>query len=148
MLVGISPLLSPELLATLCRMGHGDEVVLADAHFPGETMGRRCLRADGLQVADLLDGILPLFCLDAYVQAPLSMMAAVDGDQHDPGVESAYRSAVDRYAADCSSRTLCVLRTSERSLCRGYDRGHRKIRQPDSDQGCHARALRVRQSQV
>jgi L-fucose mutarotase len=100
MLVGISPLLSPELLATLCRMGHGDEVVLADAHFPGETMGRRCLRADGLQVADLLDGILPLFCLDAYVQAPLSMMAAVDGDQHDPGVESAYRSAVDRYWPD------------------------------------------------
>ena len=100
MLVGISPLLGPELLATLCRMGHGDEVVLADAHFPGETMGRRCLRADGLQVADLLDGILPLFCLDAYVQAPLSMMAAVDGDQHDPGVESAYRSAVDRYWPD------------------------------------------------
>ena len=100
MLVGISPLLSPELLATLCRMGHGDEVVLADVHFPGETMGRRCLRADGLQVADLLDGILPLFCLDAYVQAPLSMMAAVDGDQHDPGVESAYRSAVDRYWPD------------------------------------------------
>jgi L-fucose mutarotase len=100
MLVGISPLLSPELLATLCRMGHGDEVVLADVHFPGETMGRRCLRADGLQVADLLDGILPLFCLDAYVQAPLSMMAAVDGDQHDPGVESAYRSAVDSYWPD------------------------------------------------
>ena len=34
MLVGISPLLSPELLDTLYRMGHGDEIVLADAHFP------------------------------------------------------------------------------------------------------------------
>jgi L-fucose mutarotase/ribose pyranase (RbsD/FucU family) len=33
MLVGISPLLSPELLATLYQMGHGDEIVLADAHF-------------------------------------------------------------------------------------------------------------------
>ncbi|MBM4050911.1 MAG: fucose isomerase, partial [Planctomycetes bacterium] len=41
MLKGVSPLLSPELLAVLCRMGHGDEIVLADAHFPGETMGRR-----------------------------------------------------------------------------------------------------------
>jgi L-fucose mutarotase len=97
MLVGISPLLSPELLATLCRMGHGDEIVLADAHFPGESMGRRCLRADGLQVANLLDGILPLFCLDTYVPAPLTMMAAVDGDQHDPRVEGAYRSVVDRH---------------------------------------------------
>jgi len=60
MLKGISPLLSPELLALLCRMGHGDEIVLADAHFPGETMGRRVLRADGLGVADLLDAILPV----------------------------------------------------------------------------------------
>ena len=33
MLVGVSPLLSPALLATLYQMGHGDEIVLADAHF-------------------------------------------------------------------------------------------------------------------
>ena len=37
MLVGISPLLSPDLLSILCRMGHGDVTVLAGAHFPGET---------------------------------------------------------------------------------------------------------------
>jgi L-fucose mutarotase len=37
MLIGISSLISPELLAVLHRMGHGDEIVLADAHFPGET---------------------------------------------------------------------------------------------------------------
>lgn len=29
MLKGISPLFSPELLATLYRMGHGDEIILA-----------------------------------------------------------------------------------------------------------------------
>jgi L-fucose mutarotase len=97
MLVGISPLLSPELLATLCRMGHGDEIVLADAHFPGETMGKRCLRADGLLVADLLDGILPLFALDTYVDAPVTMMAAVPGDELDPSVEAACRAAIDRH---------------------------------------------------
>jgi len=38
MLIGISPLISPDLLAVLYRMGHGDEIVLADAHFPGELM--------------------------------------------------------------------------------------------------------------
>ena len=37
MLLGISPLISPELLAILHRMGPGDEIVLADAHLPGET---------------------------------------------------------------------------------------------------------------
>ena len=46
MLKGISPLLGPDLLATLCRMGHGDEVVLADAHFPGESAGPPVLRLD------------------------------------------------------------------------------------------------------
>ena len=33
MLVGISSLISPELLITMHRMGHGDELVIADAHF-------------------------------------------------------------------------------------------------------------------
>ncbi|HHF6217036.1 TPA: RbsD/FucU domain-containing protein, partial [Haemophilus influenzae] len=31
MLKGIHPALSPELLKTLAEMGHGDEIVLADA---------------------------------------------------------------------------------------------------------------------
>ena len=97
MLVGISPLLSPELLAELYRMGHGDEIVLADAHFPGESMGRRCLRSDGLRVPDLLEAILPLFCLDAYVEDPVIMMAPVPGDQLDPSVEASYRHVVDRH---------------------------------------------------
>ena len=98
MLKGISPLLSPELLSALHRMGHGDEIVLADAHFPGETVGRRLIRADGLGVAPLLDAILPLFELDAYVDAPVLMMDAVPGDQLDPAVERSYREAIDRHA--------------------------------------------------
>jgi L-fucose mutarotase len=98
MLKGISPLLSPELLSVLCRMGHGDEIILADAHFPGETCGRRVVRADGLTIAALLDAILPLFELDAYVEAPLVMMAAVEGDTLDPAVEASYRTVVDKHA--------------------------------------------------
>ena len=100
MLLGISPLISPELLAILHRMGHGDEIVLADAHFPGDTYGRRVLRADGLKIADLLDGILPLFVLDSYVDSPLFMMAAVSGDDLDPTVEHGYRTAVDKHWPD------------------------------------------------
>ncbi len=98
MLKGLSPLLSPELLAVLYRMGHGDEIVLADAHFPGHSLGVPVLRADGLPVPALLDAILPLFELDAYVEAPVVMMAAVPGDRLDPAVEAAYRAAVDRHA--------------------------------------------------
>ena len=97
MLVGISPLLSPELLATLCAMGHGDEIVLADAHFPGHSLHEQVIRADGLRVADLLDAILPLVSLDEYVESPVFMMAPVPGDELDPAVEAAYRQAIDRH---------------------------------------------------
>ena len=98
MLKGISPLLSPELLALLHRMGHGDSIVLADAHFPGHSVNAHTLRADGLLITDLLDGILPLFELDAYVEAPAAMMAPVEGDTPDPTVEAAYREILERHA--------------------------------------------------
>jgi L-fucose mutarotase len=97
MLVGISPVVGPELLAALSRMGHGDEIVLADAHFPGETFGKRVLRADGIRIPALLDGILPLFALDSYVDSPCIMMAAVSGDLLDPIVEASYRQAIVKH---------------------------------------------------
>ncbi len=97
MLIGISPLLSPALLGVLYRMGHGDEIVLADAHFPGESCNDHVLRADGLQIAPLLEAILPLFVLDIYVDHPVSMMAPVPGDTLDPAVETRYRQGIDRY---------------------------------------------------
>lgn len=94
MLKGISPLLSPKLLAVLCRMGHGDEIVLADAHFPAESFNRNVLRADGLKIPDLLSAILPLFELDQYCDQPLVMMSAVEGDTLDPKVEEEYLNSV------------------------------------------------------
>ena len=100
MLRGISPLLSPELLSVLYRMGHGDEIVLADAHFPGESCNERVIRADGLRAPDLLDAILPLFPLDSYAESPVFMMQAVPEDTLDPTVEEAYRKAIDAHWPD------------------------------------------------
>jgi len=102
MLKGISPLLSPELLATLCRMGHGDEIVL-DAHFPGESLGVPVIRADGLKIADLPGAILPLLELDAYetsdaaAVAPVAMREVAPGDVVGPAVETGYREVTDRW---------------------------------------------------
>ena len=100
MLRGISPLLSPELLAVLYRMGHGDEIVLADGHFPGESFNTRVLRADGIRIAPLLDAILPLFVLDPYVSDPVLMMAPVVGDQLDQDLLTSYRYAIARHAPE------------------------------------------------
>jgi L-fucose mutarotase len=99
MLKGISPLLSPELLMVLAEMGHGDEIVLADAHFPGHSVNHQTLRADGVTVSALLGAIIPLFELDSYAD-PLSMMAAVEGDTLDPAVERDYLAAVREHAPD------------------------------------------------
>lgn len=93
MLKGISPLVSPELLKVLAEMGHGDEIIFADAHFPGHTINERVIRADGLGVDQLLGAVIPLFELDTYAP-PLAMMAAVEGDQLDPSVERKYRQAL------------------------------------------------------
>ena len=87
MLKGISPYLSPELLKTLCEMGHADDIVLADAHFPGHTMGQRVVRADGLSVSQLLDAILPLFELEKADDA-LAMMQPAGGDPVNSDVEA------------------------------------------------------------
>lgn len=94
MLKGISPALSPELLKTLCEMGHGDEIVFSDAHFPAHTFNSRVIRADGVSMEALLKGLKPLFELDAYA-TPVIMMAAVKGDSLDPKVEKSYREALD-----------------------------------------------------
>ena len=97
MLKGISPLLSPDLLAVLCRMGHGDEIVLADAHFPAHSVNSLVIRADGLRIPDLLAAILPLFELDSYVSNPVVMMAAVKGDELNMTVEKSYMDEINQF---------------------------------------------------
>ena len=98
MLRGISPLLSPDLLSTLHRMGHGDEIVLADAHFPSFSSNATVLSAAGIGVTTLLDGILPLLEIDTYVADPLVMVEPVPGDSMDPEVLADYRAALARHA--------------------------------------------------
>lgn len=102
MLKGISRYIGPELLAVLHQMGHGDEIILADAHFPGHSIGPRVLRSDGVPVATLLDGILPLFELDSYAP-PLAMMEVVSGDTLDPEVERDYMRVVRKHAPGASA---------------------------------------------
>ena len=96
MLIGINPVISPELLDVLFRMGHGDEIVLADAFFPGDSMNTRVIRADGIRVPALLDGILALMNLDSYVPNPVTMMAPVPGDDLDDSVEKSFRAVIDK----------------------------------------------------
>lgn len=93
MLKGISPLISPDLLKILAEMGHGDEIVIADAHFSANALNSRVIRADGIAAEKLLEGIMQLFVLDDYA-LPVVMMAPVQGDAIDPSIEKDYRKAL------------------------------------------------------
>ena len=97
MLKGISPVISPELLKALAEMGHGDEIVIADAHFPAKTCNPSAIRADGIPAAALVSGIGALIDLDRYA-TPVIMMAPVPGDELDPAVEASYREALGGYS--------------------------------------------------
>jgi L-fucose mutarotase len=91
MLKGIDPVLSPELLKVLCEMGHGDEIVLADANFTAESLGRgkTVLRLPGVGMREACAAVLSVFPLDSFVEQPVTYMQVGDTA---PG----YRSAVQR----------------------------------------------------
>ena len=97
MLRNIPPRISPEMLYHLMRMGHGDELVLADGDFPVETFSKRVVYAYGLGIPDLLEAILPFFPLDPFVEKPAAIMAMVDKSAPEPKGWSAYRSIIARH---------------------------------------------------
>jgi L-fucose mutarotase len=77
MLRHIDPILSPELLAILRQMGHGDEIAIVDANFPSVTMGKRVVRADGVTATHMAEAILKLMPLDAFVSETAFYMQQV-----------------------------------------------------------------------
>ena len=97
MLKGISPMLTPELLKTLCEMGHSDTIVIADGNFPAETMGKnaKVIRMDGHGVPEILKAILTVFPLDQYIDKPVSLMERVPGDQADVSIWKTYDALIE-----------------------------------------------------
>jgi len=100
MLKNISKYLTGDLLKILCDMGHGDELVIADANFPAETMGQRVIRCPGMDGSQFLEAILPLFPLDTYTEQPAVVMDLTDGDKAkgmpEPAVWDIYRKLLER----------------------------------------------------
>ena len=89
MLRGIAPVLTPELLAAMWRMGHGDSIVLCDAHFPAARLARgREHRLDAIGVTELAAAVLELLVLDAYGPPPVALMAPEPGDT----IDAAFRA--------------------------------------------------------
>lgn len=85
MLKNVPAILSPELLKVLSEMGHSDRICIGDGNFPGSSIakaeGAVILRADGHGIPELLDAILQVFPLDAYVDTPVMLMEKMERDR-------------------------------------------------------------------
>lgn len=92
MLKKIPKIIVPKLLATLAQMGHGDEIVIADANFPGERLNVNTIRCDGIESCDMLEAILQLLPLDQGVDTPWIMMQPSDTNNYD--LEEKYRMLI------------------------------------------------------
>ena len=99
MLKNIPAILSPELLKTLCEMGHSDCLVIADGNFPVMSMGKNAhiIRMDGHGVPEILDAILRVFPLDTYIEKPVNLMEVMPGDDVQTPIWDVYKKTVEKY---------------------------------------------------
>ena len=96
MLIGIDPLLSPDLLMILAAMGHGDELVIVDANYPATSNARRLVRLDGVDTSRALAAILSVFPLDSFVKAPANGMQVVGKPKEIPPAIADFQAIVNR----------------------------------------------------
>ncbi len=130
MLRNIDPLLSPALLHALRAMGHGDEIVIADANFPGTSTGPECIRADGSTASEMLRAILSVLPLDSFVPDPALTMQVVGDPDAIPEAVADFQRIIDdtadnptqiqtleRFAFyDRAANAFTIVQTGERRL--------------------------------
>jgi L-fucose mutarotase len=129
MLKNIPPILGPDLLHILRAMGHGDEIAIVDANFPGSSLGPELVRMDGLGANEVLDAVLTLMPLDTFVdQQAIGMAVVGDPDtrveahqdfdalvqKHEPGMKL---TLLERFAFyDRVRGAYAIVQTGERRL--------------------------------
>jgi L-fucose mutarotase len=98
MLRNIDPILSPDLLHALRAMGHGDDIVIADANFPGTSIGPECIRADGSTASEVLHAVLSVMPLDSFVPDPALTMQVVGEPDIVPDAVADFQNIIDEAA--------------------------------------------------
>lgn len=128
MLIGLHPLLTPDLLHALAAMGHGDRIALVDANYPAASSGRTVIELPGTAVDVALASVLSLLPIDDFVPDPAHTMAPVETGGPVPEAVRAIDTVLARYGAKPSAplerfafyaeaqRAFVVVRTGERRL--------------------------------
>ena len=107
MLKKIPPFMDAELLWILAAMGHGDELAVVDRNFPSksvamQTQSGRLVTLEGLNAPQTIGGILELFPLDNFVEAPVFWMDPVD----QPGAVLSVHADIQRVCNEAEGRIV------------------------------------------
>ncbi|WGS52546.1 RbsD/FucU family protein [Paraburkholderia sp. D15] len=136
MLKNLDPLLNADILHALRSMGHGDELVICDANFPGDSVAResvlgKVLRLDGVNAPRAIRAVLSVMPLDTFIDHPASRMEVVGEPDTIPAVQREAQSeinqaegrdvpfvSIERFAFyERARKAYCVIATGEE---RGY----------------------------
>jgi len=144
MLKGINPLLNAEVLYALRAMGHGDDLIIVDTNFPSDSVARQArlgklLRIDNTTAAEVVEAVLSVMPLDAFVDDSAARMEVVESPDHVPSVQQEVQTAIDaaegkpwpmvsveRFAFyQRAKQAYCVIQTGERRFygCFAFRKG-------------------------
>ena len=98
MLIGLDPLLTPDLLHALAAMGHGETIALVDANYPA-SRGRRRIALAGADTPAALAAVLSLLPLDSFIPNPAAVMQVVGEPAATPLVVAALNAVLARHGA-------------------------------------------------
>ena len=132
MLKNINPLLNADVLWALRAMGHGDELIVADANFPADSLARRTtlgrlLKIDNVSAPDAIRAILSVLPLDTFVEGAAGRMEVVGKPSELPPVHREVQTIVDlaegrsfplvgieRFAFyERAAKAYCIIQTGE-----------------------------------
>jgi L-fucose mutarotase len=143
MLKSIHPLLNADVLYALRAMGHGDDLILCDTNFPGDSVARqtrlgKLLRIDA-PAAVVAKAVLSVYPLDSFVDDSAARMEIVGSPGEIPDVQREVQKEIDvaegkpwpmisieRFAFyERAKKAYCVIQTGERRFygCFAFRKG-------------------------
>jgi len=121
MLTGIDRLLSGDLLRLLDHMGHGDTVLVADAHYPSYKTGAPVIEVQATSPA-VLRAVRSVVPVDDYEGPSVTLMTPEPGEGETVGAEireaarapEARIDSVERFSFyELASTAFVIVRTAE-----------------------------------
>ena len=108
MLKTLNPLLNAEVLFALRAMGHGDDLIIADANFPSDAIARETVLGELLRIdrpaPEAAAAVLSVMPVDTFVEDAAARMEVVGAADDIPQVQAEVQAQLD--AAEGRPRPL------------------------------------------